>query len=114
MIDAILDEIAANPGPYQKNIPKIAKLNIDERTRKTPPKFGIRGIPTLIRSRTATVEARSRGGVHKSQLSEFLDAKPVRGYLVIGSQPAQQRLRATDNRDGNSGNTNWQRPRPMR
>src|SRR5262249_24111805 len=43
MIAPILDEIATE---YQDRI-KIAKLNIDENPQ-TPPKFGIRGIPTLI------------------------------------------------------------------
>ena len=43
MIAPILDEIAAE---YHERI-KIAKLNIDENPQ-TPPKFGIRGIPTLI------------------------------------------------------------------
>ena len=43
MIAPILDEIAAE---YRDRV-KIAKLNIDENPQ-TPPKFGIRGIPTLI------------------------------------------------------------------
>ena len=43
MIAPYLDEIALE---YQDRV-KIAKLNIDENPQ-TPPKFGIRGIPTLI------------------------------------------------------------------
>ena len=43
MIAPILDELAAE---YKDKV-RIAKLNIDENPQ-TPPKFGIRGIPTLI------------------------------------------------------------------
>ena len=43
MIAPILDEIADE---YAGRV-KIAKLNIDENPA-TPPKFGIRGIPTLM------------------------------------------------------------------
>jgi thioredoxin 1 len=68
MIAPILDEIATE---YQDRI-KIAKLNIDENPQ-TPPKFGIRGIPTLILFKNGTVEAQKVGAVSKSQLSAFLD-----------------------------------------
>ncbi|HBO93017.1 MAG TPA: thioredoxin, partial [Gammaproteobacteria bacterium] len=43
MIAPILDEIS---GEYDGKL-KIAKLNIDENP-DTPPKYGIRGIPTLM------------------------------------------------------------------
>ena len=43
MIGPILDEAA---GEYKGRL-RIAKLNIDENPQ-TPPRFGIRGIPTLI------------------------------------------------------------------
>ena len=43
MIAPILDEIA---GEYAGKL-KIAKLNIDDNP-ETPPKYGIRGIPTLM------------------------------------------------------------------
>ena len=69
MIAPILDEIA---GEYQDRL-KIAKLNIDENPQ-TPPKFGIRGIPTLILFKNGTVEAQKVGAVSKSQLSAFLDS----------------------------------------
>jgi len=69
MIAPILDEIASE---YQDRI-KIAKLNIDENPQ-TPPKFGIRGIPTLILFKNGTVEAQKVGAVSKSQLLAFLDS----------------------------------------
>ena len=69
MIAPILDEIATE---YSDRI-KVAKLNIDENPQ-TPPKFGIRGIPTLILFKNGTVEAQKVGAVSKSQLSAFLDS----------------------------------------
>ncbi len=68
MIAPILDEIATE---YSDKI-KVAKLNIDENPQ-TPPKFGIRGIPTLILFKNGTVEAQKVGAVSKSQLAAFLD-----------------------------------------
>ena len=68
MIAPILDEIASE---YQGRL-RIAKLNIDENPQ-TPPKFGIRGIPTLILFKNGTVEAQKVGAVSKSQLTAFLD-----------------------------------------
>jgi thioredoxin 1 len=68
MIAPILDEIASE---YSDRI-KVAKLNIDENPQ-TPPKFGIRGIPTLILFKNGTVEAQKVGAVSKSQLAAFLD-----------------------------------------
>jgi len=69
MIAPILDEIA---GEYRERL-KIAKLNIDENPH-TPPKFGIRGIPTLILFKNGTVEAQKVGALSKSQLLAFLDS----------------------------------------
>src|SRR5438874_13494332 len=69
MIAPILDEIASE---YLDRI-KVAKINIDENPQ-TPPKFGIRGIPTLILFKNGTVEAQKVGAVSKSQLSAFLDS----------------------------------------
>ena len=68
MIAPILDEIAKE---YQDRL-KIAKLNIDDNPQ-TPPKFGIRGIPTLILFKNGTVEAQKVGAVSKSQLTAFLE-----------------------------------------
>jgi thioredoxin 1 len=69
MIAPILDEIASE---YHDRI-KVAKINIDENPQ-TPPKFGIRGIPTLILFKNGTVEAQKVGAVSKSQLLAFLDS----------------------------------------
>ena len=69
MIAPILDEIASE---YQDRL-KIAKLNIDENPQ-TPPKYGIRGIPTLILFKNGTVEAQKVGALSKSQLMAFLDS----------------------------------------
>jgi thioredoxin 1 len=69
MIAPILDEIAAE---YQGRL-RIAKLNIDENPQ-TPPRFGIRGIPTLILFKNGTVEAQKVGALSKSQLTTFLDS----------------------------------------
>ena len=69
MIAPILDEIA---GQYGDRV-RVAKINIDENP-STPPKYGIRGIPTLILFKNGTVEAQKVGAVSKSQLTAFLDS----------------------------------------
>jgi len=68
MIAPILDEIS---GQYSGKL-KVAKLNIDENPN-TPPKYGIRGIPTLMLFRDGSVEATKVGALSKSQLSTFLE-----------------------------------------
>jgi len=68
MIAPVLEEIA---GEYGGKL-KIAKLNIDENPA-TPPKYGIRGIPTLMLFKNGNVEATKVGAVSKSQLSAFID-----------------------------------------
>ncbi len=69
MIAPVLDDIA---GEYAGRI-KIAKLNIDENPN-TPPKYGIRGIPTLMLFKGGEVEATKVGAVSKSQLTAFIDS----------------------------------------
>jgi thioredoxin 1 len=69
MIAPILDDIAKEYGDRVT----IAKINIDENPG-TPPKYGIRGIPTLILFKNGTVEAQKVGAVSKSQLAAFLDS----------------------------------------
>jgi len=69
MIAPILGEIAAD---YEGKV-TVAKLNIDENPG-TPPKYGIRGIPTLMLFKGGNVEATKVGAVSKSQLTAFLDS----------------------------------------
>lgn len=69
MIAPILDEISEE---YDGRI-RIAKLNIDENPN-TPPKYGIRGIPTLMLFKGGNVEATKVGAVSKSQLTAFIDS----------------------------------------
>lgn len=57
MIAPVLDEIAQT---YQGKL-KVCKLNIDD-NQATPPKYGVRGIPTLMLA------------LSKSQLAAFIDA----------------------------------------
>jgi thioredoxin 1 len=64
----ILEEVAAE---YQGRV-KVAKLNIDDNPN-TPPKFGIRGIPTLMLYKSGVVEATKVGAISKSQLTAFLE-----------------------------------------
>ena len=69
MIAPILEEIV---GEYAGKL-KVAKLNIDENSA-TPPKFGIRGIPTLMIFKDGDVEATKVGALSKSQLTAFIDS----------------------------------------
>ncbi len=69
MIAPILEELADE---YSDKI-KVAKLNIDDNP-ETPPKYGIRGIPTLMLFKNGAVEATKVGAVSKSQLAEFIDS----------------------------------------
>ena len=68
MIAPVLDEIATE---YSDRL-KVVKLNIDDNPQ-TPPKYGIRGIPTLMVFKNGQVEATKVGAVSKVQLTAFLD-----------------------------------------
>ena len=69
MIAPVLEEIATE---YSDRL-KVVKLNIDDNPQ-TPPKYGIRGIPTLMVFKNGQVEATKVGAVSKAQLTAFLDA----------------------------------------
>ena len=68
MLAPILDEIA---GEYADRL-VVAKLNIDNNPT-TPPKFGIRGIPTLMLFKEGDVAATKVGAMSKSQLAAFIE-----------------------------------------
>lgn len=69
MIAPILEDISAE---YAGRL-VVAKLNIDD-NQQTPPKYGIRGIPTLMLFKNGNVEATKVGALSKSQLMAFIDS----------------------------------------
>jgi len=69
MIAPVLSDIA---GEYTDTL-KVVKLNIDDNPN-TPPRYGIRGIPTLMIFKDGEVEATKVGAVSKSQLTAFIDS----------------------------------------
>jgi thioredoxin 1 len=69
MIAPILDDIADE---YEGKL-VVTKLNIDENPA-TPPRYGVRGIPTLMLFKNGEVEATKVGAVSKSQLAAFIDS----------------------------------------
>jgi len=70
MIAPMLNEIADE---YQGKV-AIVKVNIDENP-KTPQKFNVRGIPTLILFKNGQVEGQKVGALRKPDLAAFLDSK---------------------------------------
>lgn len=68
MVAPILDEVA---NEFAGKL-TVAKLNIDE-NQNTAPKFGIRGIPTLLLFKDGKVQATKVGALSKSQLIEFIN-----------------------------------------
>jgi thioredoxin 1 len=68
MIAPILNEVAEE---FDGRV-TITKLNIDQNAG-TPPKFGIRGIPTLLLFKDGQVAATKVGALSKTQLVEFLE-----------------------------------------
>ncbi|PZN29774.1 MAG: thiol reductase thioredoxin [Proteobacteria bacterium] len=70
MIAPMLDEIAEE---YRDKL-TVAKLNIDENP-KTPQRFNVRGIPTLILFKNGQVEGQKVGALRKPDLAAFLDGK---------------------------------------
>ncbi len=68
MIGPILEELAVEYGDKVK----ITKINIDENAQ-TPPKFGIRSIPTLMVFKGGEVEGTKVGAASKSDLTAFIE-----------------------------------------
>lgn len=67
-IAPILDDLAQK---YNGKI-KIVKLDVDNNPA-TPPKFGVRGIPTLILFKDGQVKATQVGMLSKNELMSFID-----------------------------------------
>jgi thioredoxin 1 len=70
MIAPLLDEIAAE---YAGKV-LIAKMNVDDNPR-TPMKFNVRGIPTLILFKNGQAEGQKIGAVRKADVAAFLDGR---------------------------------------
>ena len=68
MIAPVLDEIADD---YAGKL-KICKVDVDANT-DIAPKYGIRGIPTLIIFKDGAPDATKVGALSKAQLTEFVD-----------------------------------------
>ena len=69
-IGPMLEELA---GEYSGKV-TIAKINVDENP-KTPMRFAVRGIPTLILFKNGKAEGQKIGAVRKADVSAFLDSK---------------------------------------
>ena len=67
MIAPVLDEIASE---YDGRL-KVCKVDVDAKP-EIPPKFGIRGIPTLIVFKGGNAEATKVGALSKTQLTQFI------------------------------------------
>ena len=69
MIAPVLEELA---GEYGEKL-KVCKMDVDANP-DTAPKYGIRGIPTLILFNNGDVAGTKVGALSKSQLSAFIDS----------------------------------------
>lgn len=70
MVAPILEEIAQE---YSDRI-VITKLNVEENPN-IAPKFGIRGIPTLLIFKNGEVVSTQVGALSKAQLKSFIEAQ---------------------------------------
>jgi len=68
MIGPVLEEVAEDL--YDKVL--IGKLNVDENSQ-TPPKYGIRGIPTLMLFKNGEVVGTQVGAISKNDLVSFIE-----------------------------------------
>ena len=69
MIAPVLEELA---GEYGEKL-KVCKMDVDANP-DTAPKYGIRGIPTLILFNNGDVAGTKVGALSKAQLSAFIDS----------------------------------------
>ena len=69
MIAPVLEELADE---YDGKL-TIAKLNIDSNI-ETAPKYGVRGIPTLIIFKNGEVAGTKVGALSRTQLASFIDS----------------------------------------
>lgn len=65
----ILEDVAQK---YTDKV-KFVKLDVDQNPA-TPPKFGVRGIPTLILFKDGQVKATQVGLLSKTDLTQFIDS----------------------------------------
>lgn len=65
----IIDEVSTK---YTDQV-KFVKLDVDQNP-STPPKFGVRGIPTLILFKNGQVVATHVGLLSKADLAKFIDS----------------------------------------
>ena len=65
----VLEEVAQK---YTDKV-KFVKLDVDQNP-STPPKFGVRGIPTLILFKDGQVKATQVGLMSKTDLMQFIDS----------------------------------------
>jgi thioredoxin 1 len=70
-LSPVLEDVAEKYGDKVK----FVKLNVDQNP-STPPKFGVRGIPTLILFKEGQVKGTQVGLLSKADLMKFID-----GYL---------------------------------
>ena len=68
MIEPLLDAAAEQYGARLK----IVKINIDENPN-TPPKYGIRSIPTGMLIKDGAVQGQKLGAMSQVALNEFID-----------------------------------------
>lgn len=68
MIGPVLEEIAEDLSDKVL----IGKLNVDENSQ-TPPKYGIRGIPTLMLFKNGEVVGTQVGALSKNDLVSFIE-----------------------------------------
>jgi thioredoxin 1 len=68
MIAPVLEEVASE----MSDKVLIGKLNVDENSQ-TPPKYGIRGIPTLMLFKNGEPIGTQVGAVNKNDLIKFIE-----------------------------------------